>query len=133
MIGYGDRLKAINCKAENISVTGASNSGGFIGLAGGSAFENCKASGTVSGTWALGGFVGYSYSSMLDGTEPSVYTKCAAMWTLKALTGDWADLPVLQRAENLTTVLLSGMLPARSMDGTESRRIYRGERRRYCN
>lgn len=78
MIGYGDRLKAINCKAENISVTGASNSGGFIGLAGGSAFENCKASGTVSGTWALGGFVGYSYSSMLDGTEPSVYTKCAA-------------------------------------------------------
>lgn len=78
MIGYGDRIKATNCKAENISVTGASNSGGFIGLAGGCSFKNCKASGTVSGTWALGGFVGYSYSSSVNGSEISVYEKCAA-------------------------------------------------------
>lgn len=87
MIGYGDRIKATNCKAENISVTGASNSGGFIGLAGGSAFENCKVSGTVSGTWALGGFVGYSYSATVDGTEPSVYEKCAA--DVKIEGSDW--------------------------------------------
>lgn len=87
MIGYGDRIKATNCKAENISVTGASNSGGFIGLGGGSSFENCKASGTVSGTWGLGGFVGYSYSTMLDGTEPSVYEKCAA--DVKIEGSDW--------------------------------------------
>ncbi len=87
MIGYGDRIKATNCKAENISVEGASNSGGFIGLAGGSAFENCKVSGTVSGTWALGGFVGYSYSAMVDGTEPSVYEKCAA--DVKIEGSDW--------------------------------------------
>ncbi len=87
MIGYGDRIKATNCKAENISVEGASNSGGFIGLAGGSAFENCKVSGTVFGTWALGGFVGYSYSAMVDGTEPSVYEKCAA--DVKIEGSDW--------------------------------------------
>lgn len=87
MIGYGDRIKATNCKAENISVTGASNSGGFIGLAGGCSFKNCKASGTVSGTWALGGFVGYSYSSSVNGSEISVYEKCAA--DVKIEGSDW--------------------------------------------
>ena len=87
MIGYGDRIKATNCKAENISVEGASNSGGFIGLAGGSVFENCKVSGTVSGTWSLGGFVGYSYSASLDDSETSVYEKCAA--DVKIEGSDW--------------------------------------------
>ncbi len=38
------------------------------------------------------------------------------MWTLKALTGDWADLPVLQRAENLTTVFALGDV-ASTVDG----------------
>ena len=60
MIGYGDGVKATDCKAENISVAGASNSGGFIGNSSDSVFENCEASGTVSGMWALGGFVGYT-------------------------------------------------------------------------
>ena len=87
MIGYGDRIKATNCKAENISVEGASNSGGFIGLAGGSVFENCKVSGTVSGKWSLGGFVGYSYSASLDDSETSVYEKCAA--DVKIEGADW--------------------------------------------
>ena len=38
MIGYGDGVKATDCKAENISVTGASNSGGFIGNSSDSVF-----------------------------------------------------------------------------------------------
>lgn len=85
MIGYGDGIKATDCKAENISVAGASNSGGFIGNDAGSVFENCEASGTVSGMWALGGFVGYT--SATDSTTQSVFKNCAAD---VAITGsDW--------------------------------------------
>lgn len=79
MIGYGDGVKATDCKAEHISIAGASNSGGFIGNSGDSVFENCEASGTVSGMWALGGFVGYtSTTSLSDPTTQSVYKHCAA-------------------------------------------------------
>lgn len=79
MIGYGDRIKATNCKAENISVSGGSNSGGFIGNTSGSVFENCEVSGTVSGAWALGGFVGYtSTANFGDSSTQSVFKKCAA-------------------------------------------------------
>lgn len=78
MIGYGDGIKATDCKAENISISGASNSGGFIGNSGDSVFENCEASGTVSGMWALGGFVGYTNTTSLsDPTTQSVYKHCA--------------------------------------------------------
>lgn len=78
MIGYGDGVKATDCKAENISISGASNSGGFIGNSGDSVFENCEASGTVSGMWALGGFVGYTNTTSLsDPTTQSVYKHCA--------------------------------------------------------
>lgn len=89
MIGYGDGVKATDCKAENISVTGASNSGGFIGNSGDSVFENCEASGTVSGTWALGGFVGYTTAtdfSDSDATQ-SVYKHCAA--DVEITGSDW--------------------------------------------
>ena len=79
MIGYGTRVKATDCKAENISVTGASNSGGFVGLDGGSYYENCEVSGKISGTWAQGGFVGYSFTATSDDPDTqSVYKKCAA-------------------------------------------------------
>lgn len=89
MIGYGDGVKATNCKAENISISGASNSGGFIGNSSDSAFENCEASGTVSGLWALGGFVGYTTaadSSDSDATQ-SVYKHCAA--DVEITGSDW--------------------------------------------
>ena len=79
MIGYGSRVKATDCKAENIFVTGASNSGGFIGVDVGSVYENCEVSGTVSGTWAQGGFVGYTSTATLnDSSTQSVFKKCAA-------------------------------------------------------
>lgn len=78
MIGYGDGVKAADCKAENISIAGASNSGGFIGNSSDSVFENCEASGTVSGTWALGGFVGYTTAADYSEATQSVYKHCAA-------------------------------------------------------
>lgn len=78
MIGYGDGVKATDCKAENISIAGASNSGGFIGNSSDSVFENCEASGEVSGMWALGGFVGYTTAADLSDATRSVYEHCAA-------------------------------------------------------
>ena len=87
MIGYGDGVKATNCKAENISISGASNSGGFIGNSGDSVFENCEASGTVSGTWALGGFVGYATAADYSEATQSVYRHCAA--DVEITGSDW--------------------------------------------
>ena len=87
MIGYGDGIKATDCKAENISVAGASNSGGFIGNSSDSVFENCEASGTVSGTWALGGFVGYTTAADFSDATRSVYKHCAA--DVEITGSDW--------------------------------------------
>lgn len=87
MIGYGDGIKATDCKAENISISGASNSGGFIGNSSDSAFENCEASGTVSGMWALGGFVGYTTAADFSDATQSVYKHCAA--DVEITGSDW--------------------------------------------
>ena len=74
MIGGGARIKATNCKAENISVSGASNSGGFVGIDEGSLYTDCEVSGKVSGTWTLGGFVGYTTNqkSIFDGCKAEI-------------------------------------------------------------
>lgn len=79
MLGYASWVKAINCHAENVSISGASNSGGFVGNDNGSVFENCTTSGTVSGRWGLGGFVGYTTSTVLnEAVGVSTYTNCSA-------------------------------------------------------
>lgn len=79
MIGYGDGTKATNCKVEDISITGASNTGGFIGNTADSVFENCEASGTISGLWALGGFAGYtSLTAPPDINTQSTFKNCVA-------------------------------------------------------
>ena len=79
MLGYASWVKAINCHAENVSISGASNSGGFVGNDNGSVFENCTASGTVSGKWVLGGFVGYTTGTVLNkAVGVSTYTNCFA-------------------------------------------------------
>ena len=79
MIGYGARINATNCKAESVAVSGGSNSGGFIGVSVGSAFTNCTAAGTVSGSWTLGGFAGYSSTSTEGNSNTqSLYENCAA-------------------------------------------------------
>ena len=79
MLGYASWVKAINCHAENVSISGASNSGGFVGNDNGSVFENCTASGTVSGRWVLGGFVGFTTGTVpYDAVGVSTYTNCSA-------------------------------------------------------
>ena len=79
MLGYASWVKATNCHADGVSISGASNSGGFVGNDSGSVYENCTASGTIDGAWSLGGFVGYSTSAKWqDATGASTYTKCAA-------------------------------------------------------
>ena len=79
MLGYASWVKATNCHAKGVSITGGSNSGGFVGNDSGSIYENCTASGTIDGAWALGGFVGYSASAIWqDPAGASTYTECAA-------------------------------------------------------
>ncbi len=79
MLGYASWVKATNCHADGVSISGASNCGGFVGNDSGSTYENCTASGTLDGAWVLGGFVGYSASATWqDAAGASTYTKCAA-------------------------------------------------------
>ena len=79
MLGYASWVNATNCHAKGVTISGASNCGGFVGNDSGSVYENCTASGTLDGAWALGGFVGYSTSgTWQDHDSASNYTKCAA-------------------------------------------------------
>lgn len=72
--GYAVRVKFTNCNANNVEIEGASNTGGFVGNELDSEFVNCHATGSVSGSWTLGGFVGYSTA-----TSPLFsYSKCSA-------------------------------------------------------
>ena len=79
MIGKGSRVSATDCKAENISITGASKSGGIVGFDSDSYYENCEVSGKVSGVAKLGGFVGETATGDMgnDDTYP-VYKNCIA-------------------------------------------------------
>ena len=79
MLGYASWVKATNCHADGVSISGASNCGGFVGNDSGSIYENCTASGTIDGAWVVGGFVGYSSSAIWqDPAGASTYTKCSA-------------------------------------------------------
>lgn len=79
MLGYASWVKATNCHADGVSISGASNCGGFVGNDSGSIYENCTASGTIDGAWVVGGFVGYSASATWqDSAGASTYTKCSA-------------------------------------------------------
>ena len=79
MLGYASWVKATNCHAKGVTISGASNCGGFVGNDSGSVYENCTASGTLDGAWALGGFVGYSSSATWQNpASASTYTECAA-------------------------------------------------------
>ena len=94
MFGYADRIQAVNCKAENIFVSGSSNSGGFVGSTGDSVYQNCSALGTVHGAWNLGGFAGYTSSTSESEIVQSTFDHCTADvdiegsdWRLGGFTG----------------------------------------------
>lgn len=87
LIGSANRLTVKNCKAESIGITGVTNAGGIVGCDGGSTFENCTASGKISGGWCLGGFVGYSTSVDGNNSGRSTYTKCVA--NVEITGNDW--------------------------------------------
>lgn len=88
VFGYADRIQATNCEAENISVSRSGNSGGFVGMTGGSVYTNCSASGTVDGAWGLGGFAGYATSvTWEDASGQSTFDHCAANVEIEG--SDW--------------------------------------------
>ena len=84
MLGNANRVKAINCKVENIDISGVDNSGGFVGMDSGSTYKDCTASGKVSGDWGLGGFTGYATT---NGSLKSEFDHCLA--DVKVEAGDW--------------------------------------------
>ena len=82
-------MKTIGASCENcatdVTITGASNTGGMTGVSGDTTFENCTAKGRISGSWGLGGFVGYASSSTLDDkTTESTFTNCIADVAIEA-------------------------------------------------
>lgn len=88
MLGCASWVKATDCHADGVSISGASNCGGFVGNDSGSVYENCTASGMIDGAWALGGFVGYSTSAKWqDPAGASTYTQCAA--NVEVNGNDW--------------------------------------------
>lgn len=95
-----------NC-ATDVTITGASNTGGMTGVSGDTTFENCTAKGRISGSWGLGGFVGYASSSTLDDkTTESTFTNCIADVAIEA--SNWnvrEDLWVWRNLERLKTPL----------------------------
>lgn len=109
-----------NCRAENIAVSGGANSGGFVGMDTQCTFEGCTASGTLQGSWALGGFTGYSTSAALqDASTASAFTRCladvhvtASDWRAGGFAG-WAECGVFQNCAALGDVTseVSGWQP----------------------
>ena len=77
MLGNVNRIKVSNCMVENVQISGVDNSGGFVGMDSGSIYENCTATGKISGNWALGGFVGYALDND-NGQLLSTYKHCLA-------------------------------------------------------
>ena len=84
MLGNANRVKAANCKVENIDISGVDNSGGFVGMDSGSTYKDCTASGKVSGDWGLGGFTGYATT---NGSLNSEFDHCLA--DVKIEAADW--------------------------------------------
>ena len=86
MLGNVNRIKVSNCMVENVQISGVDNSGGFVGMDSGSIYENCTATGKISGNWALGGFVGYALDND-NGKLFSTYKHCLA--DVEITANDW--------------------------------------------
>ena len=61
----------------------------MTGVSGDTTFENCTAKGRISGSWGLGGFVGYASRFYFgnDKTTESTFTNCIADVAVEA--SDW--------------------------------------------
>lgn len=74
MAGDATRCVFTDCHVVDVTITGAGNCGGFAGNAVSSSFEYCSTSGTIDGTLAVGGFVGYSvYATLNEATSSFIY------------------------------------------------------------
>lgn len=82
LLGNAARVNISNCHALNMDIQAGSNAGGLVGMASESSYQDCRATGKLTGTWTLGGFIGYvpdiSYSS---------FTHCYADVDVKG--SDW--------------------------------------------
>lgn len=88
LAGNTSRVEVTNCHVENVSISGVNNGGGFVGLDNGSSFRNCTTSGEISGSWAIGGYVGMATSSTYqDAKDGSTYDHCYA--NMKTSGNNW--------------------------------------------
>ncbi|MDO5811606.1 MAG: GLUG motif-containing protein [Bacillota bacterium] len=99
MLGNVNRIKVSNCMVENVQISGVDNSGGFVGMDSGSIYENCTATGKITGNWALGGFVGYALDND-NGKLLSTYKHCLA--DVEITANDWNAGGFIGFAQNAT-------------------------------
>lgn len=80
LLGNVSRATVKGCQALDMDIQANSNSGGFVGMDDGSQYQQCRATGKLSGTWTLGGFAGYGQCSDLNNpsTSASSFTRCYA-------------------------------------------------------
>lgn len=81
MAGETSSVNFTDCHVQNIQISYASNTGGFVGMAMTSTFTDCSATGTIEGLWGLGGFAGYATDQNSNPTaqeDVSTFTKCRA-------------------------------------------------------
>ncbi|MBW7571632.1 DUF5018 domain-containing protein [Caproiciproducens faecalis] len=88
LVGDACRVDFTGCSVNKVTVSGASNSGGFVGIDSNCTFTDCSVSGEVSGTWAIGGFSGFSSTSTVDDVQTqSIFKKCISTGNVTAT--DW--------------------------------------------
>ena len=88
MVGYADNVTFTNCTVDDIYQRAATNSGGFVGIDDNCTYTDCLARGTVYGSWAMGGFVGYTtLQDSTDGSTHSTFTRCVA--DVDVISNDW--------------------------------------------
>ena len=79
MVGSADNVTFTNCSVDDIYQHAATNSGGFVGIDDNCTYTDCLARGAVYGSWAMGGFVGYTtLQDSRDGRTHSTFTRCVA-------------------------------------------------------
>lgn len=84
LLGKVARVNVSNCQALNMDIQAGSNAGGLVGQDSESSYRDCRATGKLTGTWTLGGFIGY-VDTPYD--SPSSFIHCYADVDVKG--NDW--------------------------------------------